>query len=351
MKWAKINLMTPKSSLSRRQFLKIIAIGGAAAALALRFDENWLDNLIKDTGVIHETRFLMGTVVNLTLVCGDPSQASMAAAAALAEMQRLERIYSRFDPSGQLARLNAQGVLRSPDPSLVTLLQQAHSLSQVSQGAFDVSIKPLLDLYERFSKYRLPSRAAIRETLKKVDYKNVMIDTNEIGFSLPGMSLTLDGIAKGAVIDGGVHRLRDHGFDNVIVEAGGDLLASGSHGPGTPWKIGLRSPRQDTTFTTPKLQGQNMAVATSGDYLQPFADDYSVHHILDPRQGISSPELASATVVAPSAVLADSLATGIMVAGVQAGLDMLKQFPGCEAYLITKDLQSTASPGMTSYLV
>lgn len=338
-------------SISRRQFLKILAVGGAAAGLAIRFDKDWLDNLNQDLPeVIHETHFLMGCVVNLTLIGDDPSLAKTAATAALAEMQRLAAIFTRYEPNSQLSQLNAQGVLRSPDPALVELLQQADTLSEASQGAFDVSVKPLLDLYQTSRGRDLPSFSEICSALKKVDYHKIVVDNSEIGFSKPGMSLTLDGIAKGTVIDGGVRSLREHGFENVIVEAGGDLLASGSHGLDTPWKIGMRAPRQEVNLKLPNLKVQNTAVATSGDYLQSFVVDYSIYHILDPRQGISSVELASATVVAPRAVLADALATGIMVAGKQAGLELLKQFPGCEAYLITKDLQIVSSPGMAQFL-
>lgn len=344
--------MMQPSPISRRQFLKIIATGSAAASLALRFDQSWLEVLdLHQPEIVHRTGFLMGGVVTLTLVGDDPLQAESAATAAMREMQRLTGLFTRYEPSSQLCRLNAQGMLRSPDPALVALLEQAHALSQACQGAFDVSIKPLLDLYQGSRGKSLPNRDDIRAAMQRVNYRWVHIDSREIGFSQPGMSLTLDGIAKGAVIDGGVNTLRQHGFTDVIVEAGGDLRASGAHGPHTPWKIGLRQPRQDETIQLPALQVRNLAVATSGDYLQSFVADYSVHHILDPRQGISPMELSSATVIAPSAVLADALATGIMVVGKQAGLEMLKHFPGCEAYLITKDLQVVSSAGMASFLV
>ncbi len=344
--------MIPTSPISRRQFLKVIAVGSAAAGLVLRFDPSWLESFdLHRPELVHKTSFLMGGVVTLTLVGDDPLLAESAATAALAEMQRLADLFTRFDPASQLSQLNAQGVLRSPDPALVALLVQAHTLSQASQGAFDVSIKPLLDLYQRARGKSLPTADEIRRALQKVDYSQVVLDTREIGFSQPGMSLTLDGIAKGAVIDGGVSILRQSGFADMIVEAGGDLLASGSQGLGAPWKIGLRQPRQNESLLLPALKVHNLAVATSGDYLQSFTADYSIHHLLDPRQGISSTELSSATVLAPSAALADALATAMMVVGKQAGLEMLKQFAGCEAYLITKDLQVVSSPGMASYLV
>lgn len=341
-----------KQILSRRQFLKIMAISGTAVGLAAKFDQNWLCNLSQNSlETIHMPHYLMGCVVNITLVSDDPAQAKMAAAAAIAEMQRLVKIFSRFDPSSQLSQLNSQGVLRSPDPALVSLLQASNDVRQASDGAFDISIKPLIDLYQEGMGKYLPASSEIQKALSKVDFSKVVIDSHEIGFSKAGMGLTLDGIAKGAVIDEGVNILRDHGFVNVIVESGGDLLASGSHGQDNPWMIGMRTPRTEHCLKLPALSVENMAVATSGDYLQAYTADYSVHHILDPRQGVSPGELASVTVLAPGTMLADALATGMMVSGISAGFEMLDQFPGCEAFLITKDLEIVSSPGLKNYLV
>lgn len=341
-----------RNSLSRRQCLKVLAASGAAAGLAWRFRSDRLfAGPEQAPEVIHESHFLMGTVLTMTLVSDDPDQAKTAATAALTEMTRLVGIFSRFDTTSQLSQLNTYGLLRSPDPALVGILKQAFDVQQASDGAFDITVKPLLELYQDTLPGSLPSPAEVHRTLKLVGAEKLVFDEREIGFAVKGMGLTLDGIAKGAVIDGGVRVLRQHGFSNVIVEAGGDLFASGSRSAGTPWKIGVRSPRFERSTPMPRLNVQNQAVATSGDYLQCFTPDHSAHHILDPRQGISSPELASATVIGPSAVLADALATAIMVAGVKDGLEILQQFPGCEAYLVDKQLQVVSSPGLERYLV
>jgi FAD:protein FMN transferase len=149
-------------------------------------------------------------------------------------------------------------------------------------------------------------------------------------------------------VDAGVASLRMQGFENVIVEAAGDLLAAGERGLQAPWRIAIRPPREGMS-QLPVLNIKNQAVATSGDYLQAFTADYSSNHILDPRRGFSSTGLSSATIVAPTASLADGLATAVMVLGVRDGLELLKTFPGCEAWLIDKDLQSTCSPGMKAF--
>jgi thiamine biosynthesis lipoprotein len=177
-----------------------------------------------------------------------------------------------------------------------------------------------------------------------VDYRHIDCDTRKISFHQSGMSITLDGIAKGYIIDEAVAVLKEYGFYNVMVEAGGDLIGLGEKAPRTPWKIGLQSPRSGIGDFLAIFNLQDQALATSGDYMQPFTPDFSNHHILDPSSGVSSRELASASVFAPSAALADGLATALMVMGT-SGLQVLEYLPGCQAYLVTKDMQVLTTPG------
>ena len=161
------------------------------------------------------------------------------------------------------------------------------------------------------------------------------------------MQITLDGIGKGYVVDRGVDVLRQRGFGSVFGEAGGDLVAGGEPGPGDPWRIGIRSPRRPLSLQA-RFDTRDRAVATSGDYMQPFAADYSQHHILDPRTGYSAPELASSTVVAGDAATADALATLVMVLGPVRGRALLEDLPDCEGYLIRKDLAVVQTSGFGS---
>ena len=145
------------------------------------------------------------------------------------------------------------------------------------------------------------------------------------------MALTLDGIGKGFVVDAGVAELKRHGFPRVLVEAGGDLLAAGRR-----WRIGIRHPRPADSALLGRIEAQDVAVATSGDYFQPFKRDRSLHHILDPRTGVSALGLCSATVLAPTAVRADALATLAMTLDPRPARDLLEALPGCEGCLVTK---------------
>ena len=119
-------------------------------------------------------------------------------------------------------------------------------------------------------------------------------------------------------------------------EAGGDLMALGEKASATPWKIGLQAPRAEMGNLLMMMDVDNQAVATSGDYMQALSADLANHHIIDPRSGYSSPELASVSVLAPTVMLADGLATSVMVMG-QAGLDLIEEIPHCEAFAVTKN--------------
>ena len=163
----------------------------------------------------------------------------------------------------------------------------------------------------------------------------------------PGMSITLDGIGKGYVVDRGISELRERGFPNVFLEAGGDLLAAGNKGTGSPWRVGIRNPRPGLTLHA-RFDVQDRAVATSGDYMQAYTDDYTRHHIVDPRTGRSAPELASSTVIAPNAATADALSTLTLVLGRRAGRDLLEALPGCEGYFVSKQLDVTRTTGFVT---
>jgi thiamine biosynthesis lipoprotein len=329
--------MTAKM-LSRRDFLKITAIGGAAA-LALRFG---LD-IEPDSISIKETRLLMGTVVNLTIISDDRQTATNAITACFDHMAELEAVLSRFQPQSQLSILNQTGVVENAHPAPLKLVKQSQELSQLTGGAFDITVKPLLDLYQAAPGI-LPTAQQIEKTLGRVDYRKIDLSGQGIAFQQPGMSITLDGIAKGCIVDEGVAVLKKFGFLNLLVEAGGDLMGLGEKATQAPWKIGLQAPRKKIGSMMTTFNVKNKALATSGDYIQTFTLDFSMHHIVDPHCGHSPLELASASIFAPTAALADGLATAVMVMGAQ-GIHLIENMADCEAFLITKKIEVLKTSG------
>lgn len=313
-------------SLSRRQFLQIIAVGGIAGATAKLSFDAWYQ-----MESVTETRLLMGTVVNLTVISQDPSKARTAIQACLNQMSDLEKVLSRFIPESQLSHLNQAGFLKKADPALLQVIAESLKISRLSGGAFDITVKPVLEAQESG---RVPTDAE----RTAVGYQNLGMENAQIKFLKPGMGITLDGIAKGYIVDRGVEVLRAYDFENIMVEAGGDLVAQGQSANGRAWKLGVANPRPagDSDFLT-SFSVTNQAVATSGDYQQSYTEDNSKHHIINPQTGFSPPELASVTVLAPNAMAADAISTAVLVLGLENGLKFINQLPDVDALLVSKE--------------
>ncbi len=287
----------------------------------------------------------MGTGVELRVLGDDREAASAAADAALQRMAALEARLSRHRPDSELSRLNREGRLPRASATLREVLELGARVARWGDGAFDVTVQPLLDEYRRTRPHpALPDPEAIERALEAVDYRAVRVHGASIALDRPGARITLDGIGKGYIVDQGVKVLRRYGFPNVFVEAGGDLVAAGQKGGGGAWRVGIQSPRRGFSLQA-RFDMRERAVATSGDYMQPFTADYRLHHIVDPRTGRSGPELASATVIAPDAATADGLATLTMVLGVRRGRELLEALPGCEGYLVSKRLDVYRTSG------
>lgn len=326
-----------RKRLSRRDALRILAVGGGGAAVA------WKLGLLGSRAQrLTRSRLLMGTEVRLQLIGPDREAAAAAADATLSEMSALEGLLSRHDAGSELSRLNANGRLDAASGPLLDVLRLADRVARLGDGAFDISVQPVLDLRRAGMSAAPPTAEAIEQALARVDHRSILIEGQSVSFSRPGMAVTLDGIGKGYIVDRGVAELKRRGFDNVFVEAGGDLVAGGERASGRPWRVGIRSPRSVMALQA-RFDARNRAVATSGDYMQFFAADFSEHHIVDPRSGHSAPELASATVIAPDAATADALATLTLVLGARRGRDLLESLPGCEGYFVSKRLEVTST--------
>ena len=332
-----------KQKISRRDFIKITAVLGGS----LVGGKMLVDVMGEQAVTVSETRILMGTIINLAVVAESKSQGEHAVAATFAELERQIAIFTHRIGESPVAVLNASGVLTDPPAELVEVLRLANAISIKTGGAFDVTVKPLIDLYQQ-AQPDLPAADAVRAALALVDYKNLLVSDDEVAFALPGMAITLDGIAKGYIVDAGVAQLRKLGFENVFVEAGGDLMASGQKAAQTPWKVGVQSPRQSQEGIIASFGVNDQAVATSGDYMNYFSADLGSHHILNPHSGFSSPYLSSATIVAPTCAQADALATALMVMEQRAAIEVVDGMSDVEAVLVTKELEILSSRNFNS---
>jgi len=326
-------------ALTRRDVLRMVAFGAAAGAA-------W--GLGARTGgvAVERSRVLMGTRIHLTVLSRDRAAAEAAADATLERMAGLEGLLSRYRVGSEVSRLHETGRVEVASDALLDVLRLAERVWRLGDGAFDVTVQPVLDLHRGAlgQRHAGPAPEAIERALARVDQRAVRVEGRSVSLARRDARITLDGIGKGYVVDRGVDVLRSCGFTNVFVEAGGDLVAGGRKAEGAPWRIGIRHPRRGLALQA-RFAASDRAVATSGDYMQPFTSDRSQHHIIDPRTGYSAPELASSTVVAPDAATADALATLTMVLGPRRGRALLEELPGCEGYFVSKHLEVVRTSG------
>ena len=294
----------------------------------------------------------MGTLVTVTVVHPEVAAARAMVADAFNEMARLEDILSRHRQGTPVARLNAEGAVRDAPPELIEVMRRATEYSTLTGGAFDVTVAPLLRLYSsRFERGEgLPGDSEVRSALALVGYHGVHIDDRSIFFDEPGMSVTLDDIAKGYVVDRTVDVLVRAGAERVMVDAGGDMASGGREAGDEPWTVGIQDPHDmDGYLGLVRLGGE--CIATSGDYMQTFTEDRRFHHIIDPRTGRSPDHSSSVTVVAGTAMDADALSTAVLVLGPTDGLRLRERLDGTEGVIVTKRHDVLRTTGLARYTV
>jgi thiamine biosynthesis lipoprotein len=329
-------------SLPRREALKITAVTG----ISLAFGGALATAIARQAGLhrVRATRTQMGTPVTITIVHPDADAAREMVDVAFAEIERLEAILSRHRTDTPVARLNRKGVLDDAPAELVDVLGRALRYSALSAGAFDVTVAPLVQLYHsRFSTTGLPpSDGELATALALVGHDRVRITGQTIRFDVPGMAITLDGIAKGYVVDRTVGALVSAGAERVLVGASGDMASTGSDGE--PWRVAIQDPRDINAFLdTLELRGD--CIATSGDYMQSFTQDRRFHHIVDPRTGRSPEHTSSVTVLTRTAVDADALSTSAFVLGPAEGLALLEGTDGAEGLIVSKQQEEVRTRG------
>jgi thiamine biosynthesis lipoprotein len=327
---------------NRRRFL--LAVGGSigtAGALAMCGSERtWTDN--KRT--VARSRPALGTEVRITAIHRSSDIAEQAIDAAFEELSLVERLMSIYRSDSQISRLNTTGLYVSPHPHLVEVLRHAQHMSALSHGAFDVTVQLLWEIFAAAAKtQQLPNESAVAAARARVDWRQLTVNENRIQLEQPGMKITLNGIAQGFAADRVVATLRAAGIEHALIDAG-ELQPLGRSSRGKPWRVGIQHPRQpDAYIALADLKGR--ALATSGDYATPFSRDHRHHHILDPRTGHSPAELASVSIVAPTAMAADALSTASFVLGPERSLEMIANLPDVDAYFVLKDGETLATPG------
>jgi Membrane-associated lipoprotein involved in thiamine biosynthesis len=294
-------------SPARRKLLKV---AGVAAAGGLVGGSGWF--VLRRERNLFEVRreqTLMQTSVAITCLADDVDKAGVAIDAAFQRMAIAVAVLTRFDPTSPVARLNRDGHLENPPPELRDVLQRSLEISAVTGGDFDISVLPVLQFFESM---RQPAVLAARDRLQigerepLINYRRIALDARGVRFTHPGMSITLDGLAKGYVIDQGIASLKASGIESALVDAGGDLRAISGSDSSRQWHVGIVDPA-DINKVAAIVTIRNDALGTSGNYRIFYSSDKTLFHVINPHTGYSPLNYSSVTVMAETSVDADAM--------------------------------------------
>ncbi len=296
--------------------------------------------------------FMMGTTI-LQKVYG--SGAEKAVAETNARIKKIEELMTINAPGGEINELNeAAGkneVVLSPET--MDILETAKHYAELSGGAFDVTVGPLVKAWGVFTDHpRVPPQDEIDRLLKLVDFRTLTIDEAASAARLerPGQMVDLGGIAKGYAGDEAIRIYKEHGVKSAYVNLGGNVVVLGARPDGSPWRIGIQNPRAANGMYIGILKVTDTAVVSSGDYERYFErNNVRYHHILDTKTGYPADSgLISTTIVTDVSMDADALSTATFVLGLEKGMKLVQSLKGVEAIFITKDKQVYVTPGLKS---
>ncbi len=337
--------MSPyRKTVDRRAFLKLAGVATAGAALPLVSPAIGLARLDKRLVAAQETRMLMGTLVSVTVLDPSPTRAQQALADAFARMASLTPLFDRHSSSGAVYLLNREGRLADAPPLLSRLLALCQRAGEITGGAFDIGVAPLIDLTRQSfaASGRPPARAQLQNALRRLGRVN--LSQGRVRLVGQGAAITLDGVAKGFIVDQGMEAVRRAGARHAMINAGGDLAVMGRPGAGRTWRVGVADP-QHPTRAGHTLSLRSGALATSGNYQVFFDRQRLYHHIVDPHTGRSPRSDLSASVRAPSALWADAMSTACFVMKPRQAARFLKSRPELEGMILTRHGQRYQSQG------
>ncbi len=290
-----------------------------------------------EPGALQETRLLMGTTVTIEALGPARDRLDDAVAAAFAEMARIEALMTPHRPESDVARLSAAPQAANVSPETAAVITLGLEMAARSGGAFDLTLGRLKELWGiEAENPRVPAPGEIAAALEGTGPGALGVTGTVVRKRTPRLHIDLGGIAKGYAVDRALAVLRAHGVTSAAVNAGGDIGLLGSK-LGRPWRIGVQHPRRAGAVLT-TVEAVDRAVVTSGDYERFFErDGRRYHHLFDPHSGYPADRCQSVTVLAPTAMLADALATALFVLGPEPGLALLHDYPGVDALIVAAD--------------
>jgi thiamine biosynthesis lipoprotein len=298
-------------------------------------------------------RLVMGTFARVVVIAADRNVANKCIDAAFAEINKVDALMSKYKSDSEISIVNRDGFKRAVgvSDSVYEVLQKSIEFSKLTDGAFDITVGPLVDLFHSSEKTEVaPSEEEIAQAETKVGFKKLELngENKTVRFTVEGMQLDLGGIAKGYAVDKAIEAVQKAGALGAMVDIGGNIRCFGTTPRGKDnWLIGVQNPK---AVNNPNLKVQSTdgndylltlklkdkAVATSGDYQQfVIINGNRYSHILNPHTGTSAEGLSSVTIITDNATDADALSTAVSVTGIEKGLALIEKLPNTEAILIT----------------
>lgn len=294
-----------------------------------------------DVQLFSEKQVMMDTYVSVTIYAEtEPPNWREHVRAALDTMRKVEAMTTSYHDSSEIGKINRAAGKRALDVNaeVMQLLKDAQKMSAASDGAFDITVFPLSQLWDVKSPTpRAPPAEDIAEKRKLVDYQKIVLGGNSVFLPDSGMGIDLGAIAKGYAVDRAVEMLRAHNYRDVLVEAGGDLRALAgelTRGRRTVW---VRHPRRHDKFFA-AIKMDEGAVSTSGDYERSFEKNgRRYHHIMNPKTGYPAEPTVSVTIIAETSQQADAVATAVFVMGPERGMDYIESHPDLAGLIIYRE--------------
>lgn len=287
--------------------------------------------------------FMLDTLVTIKAHGKSGRKVEAAVKAAFQEMARVEKEMNYYDSKSELSKINrlaAQESLKIP-ASLVRVIELSLDYYWMTDGAFDITIAPLMDLWSFGQKNQLPTPVETDRALALVGSENIALDKekSEIRLLKSGCKIDLGGVAKGYAVDRAIEVLKRHGIRSALVTTGSTTRVIGQKPGGEPWKIGIEDPRDKNSLIGILELQDGESLSTSGDYQQFFVrKGKRYHHILDPDTGRPAQDYMSVTVITiRSCAEADILSTALFVLGYPDGMKYVEKTTDLEAVVVTID--------------
>ncbi|MFV8392178.1 FAD:protein FMN transferase [Flavobacterium sp. LB2P6] len=311
-----------------------------------------LTSILSFGQIVHKRKLsMLGSPFEVTAVANDTVKANEYIDLAIAEVRRIEYLISDWIPTTQISLVNKNAGIQpvKVNAEVFELVERAIKISQITAGAFDISYASMDKIWKFDGSMKvMPTEEAIKKSVAKIGYKNIILDKKNqtIFLKSEGMKLGLGGIGQGYIADKVKDLLLSKGCKSGIVNVSGDINAWGKQPDGKPWNVGIVNPlNKNKVFATFPLE--DSAVETSGSYEKYIIfNGIRYSHIIDPRTGYPATGVVSVSVFAKQTEVADALATGIFVLGVEVGLDLVNQLKGIECIIVDDKGKIHSSKGI-----